>query len=51
LVILTEWSEFKELDLKKVKSLMRNSLVIDGRNIYNKSEMEKLGFKYISVGR
>ena len=51
LLILTEWNEFKELDLDKIKNLMKNKLVIDGRNIYNPEEMKKLGFKYISIGR
>lgn len=51
LVILTEWNEFKELDLKKLKSLMRHALIIDGRNIYNPEELKKDGFAYISIGR
>ncbi len=51
LVVATEWSEFKELDLKKIKSLMKRPLIIDGRNIYNPEHMEKEGFAYISIGR
>jgi UDPglucose 6-dehydrogenase len=51
LLILTEWNEFKELDLKKVKSLMKHNLILDGRNIYNPDEMDKFGFTYISIGR
>jgi len=51
LIIITEWAEFKNLDLNKVKSLMRNPLIIDGRNIYNSENMQKNGFKYISIGR
>ncbi len=51
LLILTEWSEFKELDFKKIKTLMRHHLVIDGRNIYNPEEMKIEGFSYISIGR
>lgn len=51
LLILTEWNEFKELDLKKIKSLMKNPLIIDGRNIYNPENMKKEGFSYISIGR
>ncbi|MFN3659734.1 MAG: UDP-glucose dehydrogenase family protein [Brevinematales bacterium] len=50
-VILTEWDEFKQIDLAKVKKLMKNNLVIDGRNIYSPSKMERLGFNYISIGR
>ncbi|MCH8329458.1 MAG: UDP-glucose/GDP-mannose dehydrogenase family protein, partial [Nanoarchaeota archaeon] len=51
LLLVTEWNEFKELDLKKIKSLMRNPLIIDGRNIYNPEELKKEGFSYISMGR
>ena len=51
LLILTEWNEFKELDLDKIKNLMKTKLIIDGRNIYNPEEMKKLDFKYISIGR
>ena len=51
LLILTEWNEFKELDLKKIKSLMKNPLIIDGRNIYNPENVKKEGFSYISIGR
>lgn len=51
LVVITEWNEFKQLDLKKIKSLMRNSLIIDGRNLYNPEEVRKEGFSYISIGR
>jgi len=51
LLILTEWSEFKELDLKKIKSLLKNPIIIDGRNIYNPEDLRKEGFTYISIGR
>ena len=51
LLILTEWSEFKEMDLKKIKSLLKNPLIIDGRNIYNPEDLKKEGFTYISIGR
>ena len=51
LLILTEWNEFKEIELKKIKSLLKNPLIIDGRNIYDLSTMEKEGFRYISIGR
>ncbi len=51
LLVLTEWDEFKELDLKKIKKLLRQPLIIDGRNIYDPKEIKKLGFKYIGIGR
>jgi len=51
LLILTEWNEFKAIDLKKVKALLKQPLIIDGRNLYELDKMEELGFKYISIGR
>ncbi len=51
LAIITDWAEFKELDLKKIKSLMNYPIIVDGRNIYDPEVMAKLGFEYISVGR
>lgn len=51
LIILTEWNEFKELDFVKMKSLMNQPLIVDGRNIYDPEKMESLGFTYIGVGR
>ena len=51
LVIITEWDEFKELDLKKVKKLLNQPVVVDGRNIYDPVKMKQLGFRYFSIGR
>ena len=51
LVILTEWNEFKELDLNKLKKLLKQPIVIDGRNIYDPQKMKKLGFRYVGLGR
>ncbi|MBI4226615.1 UDP-glucose/GDP-mannose dehydrogenase family protein [Candidatus Roizmanbacteria bacterium] len=51
LVILTEWNEFKQADLKKVKTLMKKPLIFDGRNIFHPEMVKKLGFQYFSVGR
>lgn len=51
LVILTEWNEFKSLDLCAVKTGLRKPLIIDLRNIYKRLDMQKLGFHYVSVGR
>ncbi len=50
LVILTEWDDFKHLDMGKVASLMRNLNLIDSRNIFARAEMENLGFTYIGTG-
>lgn len=51
LCVLTEWNEFKQADLKKVKKLLKKPMVFDGRNVYKPEEMKKLGFTYISTGR
>jgi UDPglucose 6-dehydrogenase len=51
LVIFTEWNEFKELDFLKVKRLMKHPIIFDGRNIYNPSKMQKMGFKYFCIGK
>ena len=51
LIIITEWNEFKELDFKKIKRLLKQPLIIDGRNIYDPLMMKRFGFKYISIGR
>ena len=51
LLILTEWDQFRALDLARVKSLMRSPVVVDLRNIYRPAEMSDAGFRYVSVGR
>ena len=50
-VILTEWNEFRALDLGRVKTLLKTPLMVDLRNIYRASQMETSGFTYVSVGR
>lgn len=50
-VILTEWNEFRALDLKRIKSLLSAPLMIDLRNIYSPDELARNGFDYISIGR
>lgn len=51
LVILTDWSEFSALDLKRIGESLRYPIVIDGRNLYDPQTMAALGFTYLSVGR
>ena len=51
LLILTDWEEFAKLDLKHVHKLLRYPIILDGRNLYCKDEMEQYGFIYVSVGR
>ena len=51
LVIMTEWDEFRHLDLNAVKTLLKSPNIVDGRNIYEPGEMTQVGFNYIGVGR
>lgn len=51
LVVCTEWNEFKHLDLARIRDLMREPVLIDGRNIYDPKQMYALGFKYRGMGR
>jgi UDPglucose 6-dehydrogenase len=50
-VFVTEWNEFRDIDLEKVKSLLKTPIIVDCRNIYEPGRMRDLGFKYHSVGR
>jgi UDPglucose 6-dehydrogenase len=50
-VILTEWNEFRALDLDATKKLLKRPLMVDLRNIYRPDEMAKAGFDYVSIGR
>lgn len=50
-IVMTEWDEFRELDLQKIKSLVKTPLLIDARNIYEPLMMKELGFIHIGVGR
>ena len=51
LVIVTEWNEFKLLNLDKIREVMKKPLIFDGRNIYDPERMEAMGFEYYSIGR
>lgn len=51
LIVATEWNEFRNLDMRAVKILLKNPVIIDGRNIYDPNEMKELGFTYIGIGR
>ena len=51
LVIITEWNEFRALDLKRMKTMMKSPILVDLRNIYNIEEATNAGFAYTSVGR
>jgi UDPglucose 6-dehydrogenase len=51
LVVVTEWNEFKNLDLECLRESMRQPVIFDGRNIYDPATMKKLGFRYRGFGR
>jgi len=51
LVVVTEWNDFRNLDMRAVKILLKQPILIDGRNVYNPEEMRELGFTYLGVGR
>jgi UDPglucose 6-dehydrogenase len=51
IIIMTEWNQFRSLDLDKIKSRMKGNYFFDLRNIYNNESMLGKGFKYFSVGR
>ncbi|RJQ36088.1 UDP-glucose/GDP-mannose dehydrogenase family protein [Candidatus Microgenomates bacterium] len=51
LVVMTEWNEFRQLDLEKIKKIMKQAIILDGRNIYDPQKVKELGFTYLGVGR
>ncbi len=51
LIVATEWNEFRNLDMRAVKILLKRPIVIDGRNIYDPKEMRDIGFTYMGIGR
>ncbi len=51
LLIITEWNQFRALDMDKVKALLKSPKIVDLRNIYEPTEMRELGFEYVGVGR
>jgi UDPglucose 6-dehydrogenase len=51
LIVCTEWDEFRELSLEKLRSVMSHPIVLDGRNLFDPEEMTRLGFEYKSIGR
>jgi UDPglucose 6-dehydrogenase len=50
-LIVTEWNEFREPDFAKMKQLLKQPVIIDGRNIYDPAQIRRLGFTYSSIGR
>ena len=51
LVVMTEWNEFRSLDLKRIRNIMSGKFILDTRNILNMKELSSLGFVYDNVGR
>src|SRR5262249_6949897 len=51
LVFVTEWNQFRALDMQRVRDLMKTPRIADLRNIYDPADMRELGFDYIGVGR
>jgi UDPglucose 6-dehydrogenase len=51
IVLVTEWNEFKFLNLERLRGMMRRPVVVDGRNLWEPERMRRLGFEYYSVGR
>jgi len=51
LVLATEWNQFRRLDLQRIKGLLKSPIFIDLRNVYDRDQMERLGFIYCGVGR
>jgi UDPglucose 6-dehydrogenase len=51
LIVVTPWNEFKQLDLEKVKDLLKSPIIYDGRNIYDPRVMNEMGFTYRAIGR
>lgn len=51
IIVCTEWNEFLQLDLERIHDLMRQPVIIDGRNIYDPKQMARLGFKYLGFGQ
>jgi UDPglucose 6-dehydrogenase len=51
LIVITEWNEFKQLDLVQIRESMRQPVILDGRNLYDPEAMKNLGFHYRGLGR
>jgi UDPglucose 6-dehydrogenase len=51
LLIITEWNQFRNLDLKRLQKMMKTPVFLDFRNIYERAKMQEAGFKYFAVGR
>jgi UDPglucose 6-dehydrogenase len=50
-LVVTDWNEFKQLDMARVKKAMKAPNIVDGRNIYDGAALRELGFSYLGTGR
>ena len=50
-ITIAVWDEFRNLDMRAVKVLLKQSIIVDGRNIYDPVEMRELGFTHLGIGR
>ncbi len=51
LLLATEWNEFKQIDFGQIKNLLRNPIILDGRNLWDSEHLKSIGFTYIGIGR
>jgi UDPglucose 6-dehydrogenase len=51
LVFITEWNQFRKLDMEKIKELLKQAIIVDLRNIYDPQKMRDMGFHYVGIGR
>jgi len=51
IMLMTEWDEFRDVDWNKIKGIMAQPVILDGRNLYDPEKLKKLGFKYAGIGR
>lgn len=51
ILLLTEWSQFRDLDWRKIKTLLKRPVIFDGRNLLNPKHLREIGFKYFAIGR
>ncbi len=51
LFLVTEWNDFRNVDLERVKKLMKGSVIFDGRNVFDPALVRETGFQYYGVGR
>ncbi|HXG50750.1 MAG TPA: UDP-glucose/GDP-mannose dehydrogenase family protein [candidate division Zixibacteria bacterium] len=51
LLVMTEWNEFRRPDFQRIKELLKTPVIFDGRNLYDPADLQRLGFRYYSIGR